>query len=405
MATVNLYLDTRRCKIDGTSQVKLSVNLADGNRLIPLGIYLNASQWDAVRREVNRSHPRYKRLNVILGQMKLAAEDMLLTMRRARLPVVVKAITEELFPEKAVSKKTVPTLVEVAKHFAAMKSERSTRLTYERTITQIERFRPLTKLSEVSKGWLMEFDAYMAVSMPSPNSRAMMMRNLRAVFNYAIDEGLTDNYPFRRFKIKTVATAKRNLNVEQLRRLFTMETEEWQRPYLDFFILSFMLIGINAKDLLHLPAGADSGGRVVFNRAKTKRLYSIKVEPEARVIIDRYRGVGHMLNMLDTRTDYMQYIRQCNHALQLLGTQSRKGCKPTGEPLHPELTTYWARHSWATIAASLDIPKETIAAGLGHGGNTVTDIYIDYDMRKVDDANRKVLDYVLYGRRPSPFTP
>ena len=64
------------------------------------------------------------------------------------------------------------------------------------------------------------------------------------------------------------------------------------------------------------------------------------------------------------------------------------------EPLYPQLTMYWARHTWATIAASLDIPKETIAAALGHGGNTVTDIYIDFDQKKVDEANRKVIDHV-----------
>lgn len=68
-------------------------------------------------------------------------------------------------------------------------------------------------------------------------------------------------------------------------------------------------------------------------------------------------------------------------------------------PLFPELTTYWARHSWATIAASLDIPKETIAAALGHGGNTVTDIYIDFDAKKIDEANRRVIDWVLYGKK------
>ena len=65
------------------------------------------------------------------------------------------------------------------------------------------------------------------------------------------------------------------------------------------------------------------------------------------------------------------------------------------EPIVPGLTTYWARHTWATIAASLDVPKETIAHALGHGNDTVTDIYIDFDKRKVDEANRKVLDFVF----------
>ena len=59
------------------------------------------------------------------------------------------------------------------------------------------------------------------------------------------------------------------------------------------------------------------------------------------------------------------------------------------------LTTYHARHTWASVAAELDIPKETIAAALVHSARTVTDIYIDFDQRKVDAANRRVIDYVL----------
>lgn len=54
------------------------------------------------------------------------------------------------------------------------------------------------------------------------------------------------------------------------------------------------------------------------------------------------------------------------------------------------------RHTWATIAAGLDIPKETIAAALGHSiGNPTTSIYIDFNQAKVDEANRRVLDFVF----------
>ena len=87
-------------------------------------------------------------------------------------------------------------------------------------------------------------------------------------------------------------------------------------------------------------------------------------------------------------------------ALKQIGPVERHGLggKKTRHPLFPDLSQYWCRHTWATIAAELDIPKETIAAGLGHGGNTVTDIYIRFDLRKVDEANRRVIDYVL-GKR------
>lgn len=68
----------------------------------------------------------------------------------------------------------------------------------------------------------------------------------------------------------------------------------------------------------------------------------------------------------------------------------------------PDISQYWCRHTWATIAADLDIPKETIAAALGHGGNSVTDIYINFDRKKIDEANRKVLDYIKGEGEPQP---
>ena len=75
------------------------------------------------------------------------------------------------------------------------------------------------------------------------------------------------------------------------------------------------------------------------------------------------------------------------------------GGKKTVHPLFPKLSQYWRRHTWATIAAELDIPKEAIAAGLGHElGNSTTAIYINFNMKKVDVANRKIIDYVLYGK-------
>ena len=69
------------------------------------------------------------------------------------------------------------------------------------------------------------------------------------------------------------------------------------------------------------------------------------------------------------------------------------------QPLEPAITSYWARYSWATYAADLDIPKDTISEALGHShGAKVTGVYIKYNRDNVDAANRKVIDYVLNGK-------
>lgn len=137
-------------------------------------------------------------------------------------------------------------------------------------------------------------------------------------------------------------------------------------------------------------------GRIEFNRSKTKRHYSIKVEPEALAIINKYKGKNYLIGVLDRYTNHTDFRKRTNKALQRIGgTEKGKQGAKTFRPLFPQITTYWARHTWATIAASLDIPKETISQALGHGGHSVTDIYIDFDRKKVDEANRRVIDYVL----------
>ena len=66
----------------------------------------------------------------------------------------------------------------------------------------------------------------------------------------------------------------------------------------------------------------------------------------------------------------------------------------------PPISMYWARHSWITIATDLDIPPKTVEAAAGHSGGSVTDIYIDFDRSKIDWANRVVIDFVLYDKKP-----
>lgn len=88
--------------------------------------------------------------------------------------------------------------------------------------------------------------------------------------------------------------------------LFDYPVEEYAERYLDMFKLIFYLIGINSVDLFNLDC-ITSDGRVEFYRAKTGRLYSIKVEPEALSIINKYRGEKKLLYMADDykrHTDY-----------------------------------------------------------------------------------------------------
>lgn len=413
MVTTKFYLDCRRLRADGTAPLKIAVQVNRVVRYVATGVCVAPDEWDAADARVRSTNRMYRSLNARIGSVEFSVEaavgeleagsaDVLLSMddylRAIRCRLSGDGVVKVVAPAKPARNNFARRLTDFALRKAA-----GTRRLYMCTLSRMRAFDAdvdALTFEDITRDWLLRFEAWMRDRGLKKNASNIHLRNIRAVFNDALDDEVITCYPFRRLKIRPEPTRKRSLSVERLRELFAAEVEPYARQYLDMFKLSFMLCGINTVDLCHLEAVVD--GRVEYKRAKTGRLYSVKVEPEALEIINRYRGRRQLLDMMDRYNNHAYFTQHINKALQRIGTMERRGRggKKYFEPLCPGITTYWARHTWATIAASLDIPKETIAAGLGHGGNTVTDIYIDFDRRKVDEANRRVLDWVLYGLRP-----
>lgn len=143
-----------------------------------------------------------------------------------------------------------------AEKFIARRGKEKTRQVYEMTLRKMGGYCDVGRLrfADISVGWLRDFEQWLGTTC-SVNTRGIHLRNIRAVMNAAIDEGVApaDLYPFRRFKIKKEETMKRSLSVGDLRRLRDYPCEGWQRKYVDVFMLSFYLAGINLVDLMGLP--------------------------------------------------------------------------------------------------------------------------------------------------------
>lgn len=252
---------------------------------------------------------------------------------------------------------------------------------------------------DVTYSWLSDFEDWMKTAGMSQNTRKIHFGNIRIAMREAYKRELTDNDPFRRFTFRPAKTRKRSLKVDELRKLFDYPVQGYAVFYLDMFKLIFMLCGINTVDLYNLT-GITKDGRIEYDRSKTGRAYSIKVEPEAMEIIEKYRGEKGLLCIADRWSDHRNFRHQLNTALQSIGKSQGKGKKHIDNgAIWPELTSYWARHTWSSIARSIGVSKDDISLALGHGGkNPVTDIYIDEETELIDIANRKVIDWVLYGK-------
>ena len=396
MATVKFYLDKRRQKKDGTYPIKLNVF---HNKQIMIATQLSASEKEWNGNEYSVRAQNYKPRNIVARGIINKAETVIFTLEqqeklKSTTDKALKKLIEDAISSKVENQKTFLYYLD---EFVSKKTNQGTKSIYTTTRNKIEEYDSYCTFESMDKSWLENFEMWMAKTM-KVNAYAIHLRNIRSVFNYAIDEEYTTLYPFRRFSIKKEETRKRSLTAEQLRLLRDYPCEEYQIRYRDMFMLMFYLIGVNAADLFNAKHSALVNGRFEYKRAKTGKLYSIKVEPEAQAIIEKYKGKDYLLNIMDEYGNYKDFLHRMGIGLKQIGETERKGLggKKSRNPLFPDLSSYWARHTWATVAAELDVPKEVIAHALGHSwaNSTTTDIYIRFDMKKVDEANRKVIDFV-----------
>lgn len=396
MATVKFYLDKRRQKKDGTYPIKLNVF---HNKQIMIATQLSASEKEWNGNEYSVRAQNYKPRNIVARGIINKAETVIFTLEqqeklKSTTDKALKKLIEDAISSKVENQKTFLYYLD---EFVSKKTNQGTKSIYTTTRNKIEEYDSHCTFESMDKSWLENFEAWMAKTM-KVNAYAIHLRNIRSVFNYAIDEEYTTLYPFRRFSIKKEETRKRSLTAEQLRLLRDYPCEEYQIRYRDMFMLMSYLIGVNAADLFNAKHSALVNGRFEYKRAKTGKLYSIKVEPEAQAIIEKYKGKDYLLNIMDEYGNYKDFLHRMGIGLKQIGETERKGLggKKSRNPLFPDLSSYWARHTWATVAAELDVPKEVIAHALGHSwaNSTTTDIYIRFDMKKVDEANRKVIDFV-----------
>lgn len=382
MAKSTLRLDTRRPLKDGTYPVQIKVGYGT-NLYLPTGIYLAAEDWDKGLQICTGKQSRST--NNILRTSLLRVSNRILELREAgqweklTTPQLRQMLTDMSLTAPTIG---VPSLGDYIEKVQALKSP-NTQRSYESTLVRLKLYCDPYKVRfcDMSYTWWESFVNSMAGL--KRNTVAKYLKCIKTVIKYASEDGIEVNQAYTKIDSRAEAdTPMRNLPVETLRRLLATQIKGKTAMYLDAFMLSFYLIGINMADLLALPKDCIVNGRLQYKRAKTGKNYSILIQPEAKAIIDKYPGKDHLLCFAE-KVSCFRY--NCNDLLNKL----EKG-----------LTWYWARYSWANYAVDLDIPKDIISEALGHKhGSTVTGIYIKYSLDKIDAANRKVIDYVLAGTK------
>ena len=395
MATINLVLDSRYRNKDNKSPLIFRMVHNTKPTSFSSGVFIKLEEYNPQdeRRPIRLSHPNAKSLNTELYSLLTKYRSRLDELKPRSAKISVVELKKLLLSDEIQEKSDVSFSSYAQKH--SEKYQGRTRDLYKYTIRLVEDyFGGKTVLFEdITAGVLHSMEDKWSKTM-GVSARSINFRNIRTIFNRAIDDEITTYYPFRKFKIKVGHKEKEYLPLEYMQKLkdltFTKQ-EKLRELTRDMFLLSFYLCGVNINDIFDWNKDVLKKDRVVFIRKKIAHHepdpIKMKVQPEAMEIINKYAGQEHLLNLSETyNTNYDNFNRYLTHRIKDIGKMID----------FPSLSMYYARYSWATYADQLGVDEKVISKSLGHTDQSVAGRhYISYDWNRTDEANRKVIDYVL----------
>ena len=239
------------------------------------------------------------------------------------------------------------------------------------------------------------------------NTVSGYMRSLRAVYNRLMPPGSAEHDPrmFSDVYTKVVSPTKRALDNGQMERLMAIDFSclpREQQAVLAYFLLMFMLRGMPFIDIAHLRRSNIRNGELIYHRHKTKKPLSMEIPLQARRLIERYCNPDpdgdYLFPILpkglhggwEEYQCYQDALRCFNRLLQLAVMRLLPGVP---------VSSYTARHTWATLAYHMGVPVGRISQSLGHSSIRVTEVYLKpFDNKQLDETNRQVLASVKKGK-------
>lgn len=270
--------------------------------------------------------------------------------------------------------------------------------TYTCALNSFIRFQGETDLfwEAVDSNLMMEYEVYLKAEGVCPNTSSYYMRGLRAIYNRAVEKELTiQRYPFKHVYTGIDKTVKRAVSVKVIRQIRNLNLEH--NPMLDYardiFMFSFYTRGMSFVDMAYLKKKDLHNGILSYRRQKTNQQLFIKWEKPMQEIIDKYdtTGTPYLLPIIkdvgkDERRQYKNASHLVNCKLKKIGMQLG---------LTIPLTTYVARHGWASIAKSKNIPISTISEAMGHDSENTTRIYLaSLNTSVIDKANSLIIESI-----------
>jgi len=255
--------------------------------------------------------------------------------------------------------------------------------------------------SHIDIDFLKQYEKWLRENKCVETTISLYFRTLRSTYNKAIDEKHVKktDYPFNDFRISkfNTKTEKRAIlkeNVKQIIDLDTSNDKEMMKLSQDLFVFSYLCGGINFADIANLQQSNIINDRLIYVRQKTHKKINISLSANALAIIEKYKHFsnGYLFPILDIDvhiTEMQKYNRK-KKVLKHVNYRLKKISKTLGMSI--KLTSYVARHSFATVLKRSGVNIALISEALGHSDLATTQIYLDsFENEQIDAAMTNLL--------------
>ena len=408
--SVNISVVCFKSKTLSNGEHPLFVKVSEGKKRATksLGLSIRAQFWNFEKNEPKKICPNREVLMKMIESKKQQYLEQVIDFKSEDKNFTPQSLVDKM--ENTVVPQTVGEYL--LKQIEIMKVEKriGNAKVYRSTYNSLFAFCGNLNISfaSIDSAWLRRYETFLKSRENSINTIGIRFRELRALYNKAIEDNLVHekNYPFKRFKVARFSkkTSKRAIKKEDIKRIMNVDLRlitKYHSPLLylskDLFVFSYLGCGINMIDMAYLTYSNIIDDRICFKRHKTGQGITFRLLPQTIEIINKYKNEGYSLSdyifpILDKKfhiTEIQQYDR-----IRKVTKGVNRNLKKIGSflGLNIPLTTYVARHSFATVLKRSGVNVAIISEALGHTSLSTTQFYLDsFDNEQIDDAMKNLL--------------
>ena len=397
-ATIEVVCYKSKVLANNESPLMLRITKDRKRKYSSIGLSLNPVYWDFEKNKPRRNCPNRLYIERLIADKIEAYRTKMIELQAENKEFTATTLHEQMFDRN--SKPTVDEVFQTQIKNLKQTGRMGYALSHQEVYNSLIKFNKHLNIyfSDIDTIWLKRYETWLREQNFSENTIGRRFRTLRTVYNIAIEEKYVkaEHYPFKSYKVSKLhqTTAKRAINKADIMRIIEYHSTDFYTQFaVDLFTFSYFTGGINFVDIAYLKSDNIVDGRLIYTRRKTHKLIKLPLQSKAQEIIKRYQQNGtHFL--FPILSEFHKSLQQQSNRVHKVISKVNERLKVVGKELGIpiNLTTYVARHSFATVLKREGVSTSIICESLGHSSEKITQIYLDsFENSQIDEAMRNLL--------------